>query len=52
MSKGIVHTKPKYIFIKAEISKDERNRLKSKAALAGVSSQNLVGSLIRRFLNL
>jgi hypothetical protein len=43
--------KPIYIFIKAEISKNERNRLKSKAALAGMTSQKLVGSLIRRFLN-
>jgi hypothetical protein len=40
-----------FIFIKAEINKDERNLLKAKAAIKGISTQNLVGSLIREYIN-
>jgi hypothetical protein len=43
--------KTNWILIKANISKKERNQIKAKAALKGITSQMLVGSLIRQFLN-
>jgi len=51
MRKGLVHTTPVPLLIKAEISRSERNRLKAMAALSGISAQKLVGSLIRRYLH-
>tara|TARA_R110002012_G_scaffold4795_3_gene21958 strand:+ start:8249 stop:8401 length:153 start_codon:yes stop_codon:yes gene_type:complete len=40
----------KVLMIKAVITPKERNQLKAAAALKGVSSQQLVGTLIRMFL--
>jgi len=41
----------KWLLIKADISKKERNQIKAHSALKGVTSQKLVGSLIREYLN-
>tara|TARA_R100001530_G_scaffold102698_1_gene71462 strand:+ start:297 stop:491 length:195 start_codon:yes stop_codon:yes gene_type:complete len=40
-----------FLRLKVEITKRERNLLKAKAAIAGVSTQKLVGSLVRTLIN-
>ena len=40
----------KYEYVKIEISKDERKRIRAQAVLAGTTLQKLLGSIVRQYL--